>query len=216
MTFEFDASALAGHDTVAFEKLTRDGDEVTVRTDIDKEGQTVKITPPVPEIGTTATDADDGDHETVADDSVTINYKVAYKGLTPGKECTMTGTLMDKETGKTTQSDGKDVAPAVTFPRTRPTARRQSRSPLTAPISAVMRLSPSRRWRRTRWRCHPHRHQRRGADREADPARHGEASCGRIPEGHAQDRRRASLGRNRLRTWGGSLKCRPNRFCEAP
>ena len=115
VTFEFDASALAGHDTVAFEKLTRDGEEVAVHTDIDDEGQTVKITPPVPEIGTTATDADDGGHEAIADESVTINDEVAYKGLTPGKEYTLTGTLMDKETGKPIQSDGKDVTSTVAF-----------------------------------------------------------------------------------------------------
>jgi hypothetical protein len=115
VTFEFDASALAGHDAVAFEKLTRDGEEVAVHTDIDDEGQTVKIVPPVPEIGTTATDADDGDHEAVADDSVTINDEVAYKGLTPGREYTLTGTLMDKETGKPIQSNGKDVTSTVAF-----------------------------------------------------------------------------------------------------
>lgn len=115
VTFEFDASALAGHDTVAFEKLTRDGEEVAVHTDIDDEGQTVKIVPPVPEIGTTATDADDGDHEAVADESVTINDEVAYKGLTPGQEYTLAGTLMDKETGKPIQSNGKDVTSTVAF-----------------------------------------------------------------------------------------------------
>ena len=115
VTFEFDASTLAGHDTVAFEKLTHDGEEVAVHTDIDDEGQTVKIVPPVPEIGTTATDADDGDHEAVADESVTISDEVAYKGLTPGQEYTLTGTLMDKETGKPIQSDGKDVTSTVAF-----------------------------------------------------------------------------------------------------
>ena len=33
---------------------------------------------------TTATDGDDGDHEAVADDSVTVNDEVSYTGLTPG------------------------------------------------------------------------------------------------------------------------------------
>jgi hypothetical protein len=68
-----------------------------------------------PGIGTTATDGDDGDHEAVADDSVTINDEVAYKGLTPGQEYTLTGTLMDKETGKPVQSGGKDVTSTVAF-----------------------------------------------------------------------------------------------------
>lgn len=115
VTFEFDASALAGHETVAFEDLTQDGNEVAVHTDINDEGQTVKIVPPAPKVGTTATDADDGDHEATADSSVTINDEVAYENLTPGAEYTLTGTLMDKSTGKPVQSGGKDVTSTVSF-----------------------------------------------------------------------------------------------------
>lgn len=115
VAFEFDASALANHETVAFEVLTQDGAEVATHADIDDEGQTVKITPPAPKVGTTATDADDGDHEAVADDSVTIDDEVAYENLTPGKEYTLTGTLMDKSTGKPVQSGGKDVTSTVSF-----------------------------------------------------------------------------------------------------
>ena len=115
VTFKFDATGLAGHDTVAFESLTRDDKEVTAHADIDDEGQTVKITPPVPEIGTTATDADDGDHEATADDKVEIVDEVAYENLEPGKEYTLTGTLMDKETGKAIQNNGKDVTSTVSF-----------------------------------------------------------------------------------------------------
>lgn len=115
VTFEFDASALAGHNTVAFESLSQDGKEVAAHADIDDEGQTVKIVPPEPKIGTTATDADDGDHEAVADDSVTVNDEVSYTGLTPGQEYTLTGTLMDKETGEPVKSGGKDVTSTVAF-----------------------------------------------------------------------------------------------------
>ncbi len=115
VAFEFDASTLANHETVAFEELTQDGSKVAVHTDIDDEGQTVKIVPPKPGIGTTATDGDDGDHDAVADDSVTINDEVAYKGLTPGQEYTLTGTLMDKQTGKPVQDGGKDVTSTVAF-----------------------------------------------------------------------------------------------------
>lgn len=50
-------------------------------------------TPPVPSVQTVATDADDGDHEAAADDTVTIVDIVSYTGLTPGKEYTLTGTL---------------------------------------------------------------------------------------------------------------------------
>ena len=115
VTFEFDASGLAGHETVAFEDLTQDDNEVAVHADIDDEGQTVKIVPPAPKVGTTATDADDGDHEAAADDSVTINDEVAYENLTSGQEYTLTGTLMDKSTGKPVQSGGKDVTSTASF-----------------------------------------------------------------------------------------------------
>ncbi|MEE8723278.1 MAG: VaFE repeat-containing surface-anchored protein [Atopobiaceae bacterium] len=115
VTFEFDASSLANHETVVFEDLTQDGAEVATHANIDDEGQTVKIVPPAPKVGTTATDADDGDHEATADDSVTINDEVTYENLTPGQEYTLTGTLMDKSTGRPVQSDGKDVTSTVSF-----------------------------------------------------------------------------------------------------
>ena len=72
-------------------------------------------TPPVPAVRTEATDADDGDHEAVADDSVTIVDTVSYAGLTPGKEYTLTGTLVDRETGEPVCSDGKAVTSTVAF-----------------------------------------------------------------------------------------------------
>lgn len=127
VTFSFDGSALAGHAVVAFESLSANGVEVAAHMDIDDEGQTVKLvepempqTPEEPSIGTMATDADDGDHEAIADGEVTIVDEVAYKGLTPGEEYTVTGTLMDKETGKPVQSGGKDVTATVAFTPEKP------------------------------------------------------------------------------------------------
>lgn len=72
-------------------------------------------TPPAPGVCTEATDADDGDHEAVADDSVTIVDTVSCTGLTPGKEYALTGTLVDKETGEPARSDGKAVTSTVAF-----------------------------------------------------------------------------------------------------
>ena len=71
--------------------------------------------PPAPGVRTEATDADDGDHEAVADDSVTIVDTVSYTGLIPGKEYTLTGTLVDRETGEPVRSDGKVVTSTVAF-----------------------------------------------------------------------------------------------------
>lgn len=66
-----------------------------------------------PKIGTTATDADDGDHEAVADEEVTINDVVTYTNLTPGKEYKLTGKLMDKETGEAVLIDGEELVSEV-------------------------------------------------------------------------------------------------------
>jgi len=51
----------------------------------------------------------------VADDSVTIVDTVSYTGLIPGKEYTLTGTLVDRETGEPVRSDGKVVTSTVAF-----------------------------------------------------------------------------------------------------
>ena len=113
--FTVDATDLAGHALVCFEELYSDGELVAEHADIDDEGQTVEVVPPEPEIGTTATDAADDDHEAVAGKTVKIDDAVAYENLTPGEDYTVTGTLMDKETGKPVQSGGKDVTTTVAF-----------------------------------------------------------------------------------------------------
>lgn len=46
VTFTLNGVDLGGHETVAFEKLEKDGQTVAVHTDIDDEGQTVKLTLP--------------------------------------------------------------------------------------------------------------------------------------------------------------------------
>ena len=96
VTFTIDASQLSGHGLVAFERVSWQGHVVAAHEDLDDEGQTVRI----PAIGTTATDASDGDHVAQASDKLRIADEVAYEGLTPGQEYVMTGTLMDKATGK--------------------------------------------------------------------------------------------------------------------
>lgn len=46
---------------------------------------------------------------------MTIVDEVTYKGLTPGEEYAVTGTLMDKETGEPVQLGGKDVTATASF-----------------------------------------------------------------------------------------------------
>ena len=103
--FTLDASRLAGKRVVAFEKVSQGGKLVAAHEDINDEDQTVKVKSPNPSIGTTLTD-DKGAKE-VEPVQVTLVDKVAYTNLTVGKEYTVTGRLMDKETGK-------ELEPAVT------------------------------------------------------------------------------------------------------
>ena len=114
VTFNFDGSALAGEQVVAFETLYRNGIEITAHTDIEDEGQTVEFTQP--EIGTTAKDGIDSDKFIVADGSATLIDTISYTGLIPGKEYKATGTLMSKETGEALlDADGKPVTSEATF-----------------------------------------------------------------------------------------------------
>ena len=111
ITFKFDASELAGKSLVAFESLTAEGKEVAVHADLTDEGQTVRI----PEIKTTATDKVTGDHDGVVAKETTVLDEVFYKNLIPGKEYTVKGTLMVKETGEPLTIDGKEVTAEKTF-----------------------------------------------------------------------------------------------------
>ena len=111
ITFKFDSSALAGKSLVAFESLTTEGKEVAVHADLTDEGQTVRI----PEIHTTATDKVTGDHDGVVAKETTVLDEVFYTNLILGKEYTVSGKLMVKETGEPLLIDGKEVTTEKTF-----------------------------------------------------------------------------------------------------
>ena len=111
ITFTFDSSALAGKSLVAFETLYTEEMEVAVHADITDEGQTVRI----PEIHTTATDKVTGDHDGVVAKETTVLDEVFYTNLIPGKEYTVSGKLMVKETGEPLTIDGKEVTAEKTF-----------------------------------------------------------------------------------------------------
>ncbi len=110
MEFNVDTSLLAGTTIVVFEDLMQNGVPVASHSDITDVAQSVNV----PEIGTTATDADDGDKEVEAG-SVTVNDEVEYSGLEPGRTYTMSGTLMDKSTGKAVTVNGEAVSAEVEF-----------------------------------------------------------------------------------------------------
>lgn len=67
-----------------------------------------------PSLKTRATGSD-GEKVIGADKKVTIVDTVTYENLTPGKEYTLKGTLMNKDTGKALTVDGKKVTAEKTF-----------------------------------------------------------------------------------------------------
>lgn len=65
---------------------------------------------------TTATDPENGAHETQARDDLTIVDAIEYTGLVPGNEYTATGILMDKATGEPAADDeGNAITASSTF-----------------------------------------------------------------------------------------------------
>ena len=116
VSFELDASSLEGRSTVAFERLyDAEGNLVASHEDLGDEGQTVSFTQPSPEIGTTATDGDDGDHEAYADADVTIVDEVRYENLEAGVEHVMVGTLIDRDAAAPVEKDGEPLTVEVPF-----------------------------------------------------------------------------------------------------
>ena len=112
VTFTFNADELVNKQVVVFETLYLDGEEIASHTDIEDQGQTVTFGEK-PEIGTTATV--DGEKETKPAEEVTITDEVKYSGLIPGKTYTISGVLMDKETGEPLLVDDEQVTAEVEF-----------------------------------------------------------------------------------------------------
>ena len=83
-----------GQKLVCFETLKRAGSELAEHADAADEGQTVEVS--LPKIGTTLTDAADGDKDIVSNNPVKLTDTVSYSGLVPGREYTVTGTLYKK------------------------------------------------------------------------------------------------------------------------
>ena len=112
--FKFDATLRGGHKAVVFERLYLDGKIQASHEDPEDEDQTVEFLPV--EIGTTATDAADGDKSIGVGKAVTVEDEVSYKNLATGREYTVTGTLMDSATGEPLKdADGNAVTASTTF-----------------------------------------------------------------------------------------------------
>lgn len=104
ITFTFDGALMEGITTVAFEDLVHNGIVVTTHSYLEDEDQTVHF----PKVRTSAIDNNTNDEVGVVG-KTTITDTVRFWNLIPGMEYTVTGTLMDKATGKPILIDGQKV-----------------------------------------------------------------------------------------------------------
>lgn len=111
MSFEIDSALLGGTTTVVFENLYTDSIELAVHADINDAGQSIHW----PTIKTNAKDSKTDSHKGSLTKFNKIIDTVSYTNLISGKEYTIKGTLMDKETGKPLTIDGKAVTAEKTF-----------------------------------------------------------------------------------------------------
>lgn len=109
--FKFDASGLQGKSIVVFETLYYRDIELAVHADIEDEAQTVSFG--APELKTTATIG--GKKEAAPSRDIVLEDVVSYTGLTPGKEYTVKGILMDKATGEKFLVGDKEVTAEAAF-----------------------------------------------------------------------------------------------------
>lgn len=100
MEFTFDATGMQGKDIVVFEELFYEQQSVAVAShkDLDDEGQTVTVAKPT--VKTTASNKADGSKMLEPEKKVTILDTVSFTGLIDGHTYKVSGTLMDKATGK--------------------------------------------------------------------------------------------------------------------
>ena len=111
MHFNFDSSAFGGKTVVVCEKLTYGDYVAATEEDMENKDQTIYF----PEIHTTATDSETADHLTLADSRAVITDTVTYTNLLKGETYTLSGVLMDKETGKELLVDGEPVTQEMSF-----------------------------------------------------------------------------------------------------
>ena len=105
-----DASSLAGKDIVAFSEISRSDKPdhwTSVHQDINDKQETIHFSKP--SIHTNAINKETQGKKLQPTDGETITDTVTYKELIPGKEYTLKGIVMDKETGKAVMNNGQKV-----------------------------------------------------------------------------------------------------------
>lgn len=110
LIYSVDSSELDEKTLVVFEDLMVNGIVVISHSDIDDEGQTIHF----PKIVTQAK-TNEGLQETLVGNTVTVTDVVSYTNLVVGKEYTVKGKLMNKETGEELLVNGAPITQEVTF-----------------------------------------------------------------------------------------------------
>lgn len=113
LIFTLDSSALAGKSSVVFESIYRNDKLVAVHNDLEDSDQEIDF----PKIRTKAEDAVTKEDIGEANRTTTIIDTVSYTNLLvgEGKEYTVKGVLMDRDTGKELLIDEKPVTAEKTF-----------------------------------------------------------------------------------------------------
>ncbi len=111
LSFRISGPALAGKTVVAFEVLYDDGKEVAAHEEMDDEAQTVYS----PGIRTEFINNESNSHYAEAENPRNFTDTVYYTNLMPGRSYTVSGTLVDKSTGKNLMIGGSEVTAEKTF-----------------------------------------------------------------------------------------------------
>lgn len=119
VVYNFDGSNLGGKDLVTFEELEDvtnpdEPEKVAEHKDIEDEGQTITIKTRVIDIHTNATGIN-GEKELDPNEDVTIIDTVTLKGLEIGKEYTLSGVQMLKDSNAELIINGEKVTSEYTF-----------------------------------------------------------------------------------------------------
>lgn len=110
VVFQFDGSNLAGETLVVYEEMLYNGKLIAEHKETEDEKQTIYF----PSIETEASDKETEERISFAGQTVTIEDVVHYENLIPGKRYTMSGTLMDQETGEPILDAGEKEITAET------------------------------------------------------------------------------------------------------
>lgn len=111
MEFTFDATKIFGKTVVVFEDLYRHKTKVASHADITDKGQTITY----PEVKTEAHSETTESHMGERQSESVITDTVSYSNLIPGKTYTLKGILMDKETGKALEQNGRKITSEISF-----------------------------------------------------------------------------------------------------